>query len=68
LYTKEENPLRMATRHAGNTVSNVISGFLAAGILEHMDSIAGMHSWQSSIIFALPPFSFSPSGHPTRGP
>ncbi|EEU34501.1 uncharacterized protein NECHADRAFT_88337 [Fusarium vanettenii 77-13-4] len=36
-YTKEESPLRMAIWHAGNTISNIISGFLAAGILEHMD-------------------------------
>lgn len=36
----------MAIWHAGNTVSNIISGFLAAGILEHMDNTAGMHSWQ----------------------
>ncbi|RTE77210.1 hypothetical protein BHE90_008331 [Fusarium euwallaceae] len=36
-YTKEESPLRMAIWHAGNTISNIISGFLAAGILENMD-------------------------------
>lgn len=45
-YTKEESPLRMAIWHAGNTVSNIISGFLAAGVLEHMDETAGLHSWQ----------------------
>ncbi|KAM0743112.1 hypothetical protein ACQRIT_003289 [Beauveria bassiana] len=45
-YTKEESPLRMAIWHAGNTISNIISGFLAAGILEHMDNTAGLRSWQ----------------------
>lgn len=45
-YTKQESPLRMGIWHAGNIVSNIISGFLAAGILEHMDNIAGLHSWQ----------------------
>ncbi|KPI37082.1 putative transporter [Cyphellophora attinorum] len=45
-YTKQESPLRMAIWHAGNIVSNIISGFLAAGILEHMDNIANLHSWQ----------------------
>lgn len=45
-YTKEENPTRMAIWHAGNTMSNILSGFLAAGILEHMDGIAGLHAWR----------------------
>jgi sugar phosphate permease len=36
----------MGIWHAGNIISNVISGFLAAGILENMDDIAGLHSWQ----------------------
>jgi hypothetical protein len=38
-YTKEENPFRMAIWHAGNTVANILSGFLAAGILEHMENM-----------------------------
>jgi MFS family permease len=45
-YTKSENPMRMAIWHAGNTISNIISGFLAAGILHQMGGIAGMYSWQ----------------------
>ncbi|KAL6868743.1 hypothetical protein ACO1O0_000060 [Amphichorda felina] len=45
-YTKEESPIRMAVWHAGNTISNIISGFLAAGILENMDGVAGLHAWQ----------------------
>lgn len=45
-YTKAENPMRMAIWHAGNTISNIISGFLAAGILHHMGGIAGLYSWQ----------------------
>ena len=36
----------MAIWHAGNTISNIISGFLAAAILENMDNIAGLHAWQ----------------------
>lgn len=36
----------MAIWHAGNTISNIISGFLAAGILEHMDQVADLHAWQ----------------------
>ena len=38
--------MRMAIWHAGNTVANVLSGFLAAGILENMGGIAGLHAWQ----------------------
>lgn len=36
----------MAVWHAGNTISNIISGFLAAGILTTMDDILGLHAWQ----------------------
>lgn len=36
----------MAIWHAGNTISNIISGFLAAGILTTMDGIHGLHAWQ----------------------
>lgn len=68
-YTKEESPFRMAIWHAGNTISNIISGFLAAGILEHMDGVAGMHAWQwffliegiVSIIVAVISFFVLPS-------
>lgn len=45
-YTKEENPFRMAIWHAGNTMSNILSGFLAAGILTRMDNVGGLHAWQ----------------------
>ncbi|KAF2174006.1 hypothetical protein M409DRAFT_62190 [Zasmidium cellare ATCC 36951] len=45
-YMKEENPMRMAIWHAGNTISNIISGFLAAGILHNMGGMAGLYSWQ----------------------
>lgn len=45
-YTKEEAPLRMAVWHAGNIISNVCSGLLAAGILTNMDGIGGIHSWK----------------------
>lgn len=36
----------MAIWHAGNTISNIISGFLAAGILTTMGGVAGLYSWQ----------------------
>lgn len=45
-YTKEESPLRMGIWHAGNIISNVISGILAAGILTNMDNVASLHAWQ----------------------
>ncbi|KAH6680028.1 MFS transporter [Plectosphaerella plurivora] len=45
-YNKHESPMRMAIWHAGNTISNIISGFLAAAILTTMDNLAGLHSWQ----------------------
>lgn len=38
--------MRMAIWHAGNTMSNIISGFLAAGVLTNMDNILGLHAWQ----------------------
>ncbi|GKT60147.1 major facilitator superfamily transporter [Colletotrichum tofieldiae] len=45
-YNKRENPTRMAIWHAGNTISNIISGFLAAGILTTMGGVSGLYSWQ----------------------
>ncbi|KAF0328556.1 vitamin H transporter [Colletotrichum asianum] len=45
-YTKHESPLRMGIWHAGNTISQAISGLLAAGILQNMDDVAGMSAWQ----------------------
>ncbi|KAG4440832.1 hypothetical protein IFR05_003704 [Cadophora sp. M221] len=45
-YTKTESPLRMGIWHAGNIISNVISGLLAAAILTNMDGIANLHAWQ----------------------
>ncbi|KEF62002.1 uncharacterized protein A1O9_03574 [Exophiala aquamarina CBS 119918] len=67
-YNKEENPTRMAIWHAGNTISNIISGFLAAGILEHMDHVANLHAWQwffliegiASILVAVAAFFILP--------
>jgi hypothetical protein len=38
--------MRMAIWHAGNTISNILSGFLAAGILTNMDDVLGLHAWQ----------------------
>ncbi|OAK99401.1 MFS general substrate transporter [Phaeosphaeriaceae sp. SRC1lsM3a] len=68
-YTKEENPMRMAIWHAGNTMSNILSGFLAAGILTNMDHVLGLESWQwffiiegaASILVAIVAFFVLPS-------
>lgn len=38
--------MRMAIWHAGNTMSNILSGFLAAAILENMDNLLKLHAWQ----------------------
>lgn len=74
-YNKHESPLRMAIWHAGNTISNIISGFLAAGILTTMDNLAGLHSWQwffliegaASIVVAIVAFFVLPDWpHNTR--
>ncbi|KAH7304699.1 putative vitamin H transporter [Stachybotrys elegans] len=45
-YTKEESSFRMAIWHAGNIVSNVCSGLLAAAILTNMHNIGSLSSWQ----------------------
>ncbi|KAI1252871.1 hypothetical protein MGN70_005077 [Eutypa lata] len=74
-YTKEENPIRMAVWHAGNTISDILSGFLAAGILTNMGGVAGMRSWQwffliegaASITMALTAYFLLPDWpHNTR--
>jgi MFS family permease len=49
-YTKHESPLRMGIWHAGNIISNVISGLLAAAVLTNMDGLVGLHAWQWFII------------------
>lgn len=36
----------MGIWHAGNIVSNVFSGLLAAAVLTNMDGIQGLHAWQ----------------------
>lgn len=45
-YTKQESPLRMGIWHAGNTISQAISGLLAAGILTNMDGVANLPAWK----------------------
>ena len=45
-YTKHESPLRMGIWHAGNIVSNIISGLLAAGILTNMNGVASLAAWK----------------------
>ncbi|CCF46049.1 major facilitator superfamily transporter [Colletotrichum higginsianum] len=68
-YTKHESPLRMGIWHAGNTISQAISGLLAAGVLQNMDNIAGLAAWQwflllegiVSILVALVSFWFIPN-------
>jgi MFS family permease len=68
-YTKHESPLRMGIWHAGNIISNVFSGLLAAGILTNMDNIGGLHAWQwflllesiASILVAIAGFYYLPN-------
>lgn len=36
----------MGIWHAGNIISNVFSGLLAAAVLTNMDGISGLHAWQ----------------------
>ncbi|EXF82373.1 major facilitator superfamily transporter [Colletotrichum fioriniae PJ7] len=68
-YTKHESPLRMGIWHAGNTVSQAVSGLLAAGVLRNMNDIAGLSAWQwflllegvVSIIIGLASFWFIPN-------
>ncbi|GMF78090.1 unnamed protein product [Aspergillus oryzae] len=68
-YTKQESPLRMGIWHAGNIISNVFSGLLAAAILTNMDGIAKLRAWQwfillegiVSIIVAVTGFWFIPN-------
>jgi MFS family permease len=45
-YTKAESPLRMAVWHAGNIISNVISGLLAAAVLTNMEGTGGLAAWR----------------------
>ena len=67
--------MRMAIWHAGNTMSNILSGFLAAGILTNMDEVLGLHAWQwffiiegaASIVVAAAGYFLLPSWpHNTR--
>lgn len=67
--------MRMAIWHAGNTMSNILSGFLAAGILTNMDDVLGLHAWQwffiiegaASILVAAVAYILLPSWpHNTR--
>ncbi|KAK1621733.1 major facilitator superfamily domain-containing protein [Colletotrichum phormii] len=45
-YTKHESLLRMGTWHAGNTISQAVSGLLAAKVLRNMNGIAGLSPCQ----------------------
>ncbi|KAF5970216.1 hypothetical protein FBULB1_9808 [Fusarium bulbicola] len=64
-YTKHESPMRMGIWHAGNTISQALSGLLAAGILTNMEGVANLRAWKwflllegaVSILVALEPFA-----------
>lgn len=45
-YTKHESPLRMSIWHAGNTISQALSGLLAAGILSNMEGVGNIRAWK----------------------
>lgn len=59
----------MGIWHAGNIISNVFSGLLAAGILTNMENVAKLHAWQwflliegiASIIVAISGFWLLPN-------
>ncbi|GKU05121.1 unnamed protein product [Fusarium langsethiae] len=67
-YTKHESPLRMGIWHAGNTISQALSGLLAAGILTNMEGVADLRAWKwflliegaASILVAIVSFKFIP--------
>jgi hypothetical protein len=44
----------MSIWHAGNIISNVISGLLAAAVLTNMKQLAGLASWQVSYHGSVP--------------
>ncbi|EKJ77480.1 hypothetical protein NXS19_004628 [Fusarium pseudograminearum] len=68
-YTKHESPLRMGIWHAGNTISQALSGLLAAGILTNMEGVANLRAWKwflllegaASILVAIASFKFIPN-------
>ncbi|CAJ0538575.1 Ff.00g066200.m01.CDS01 [Fusarium sp. VM40] len=68
-YTKHESPLRMGVWHAGNTISQALSGLLAAGILTNMEGVADLRAWKwflllegaVSILVAIVSFWFIPN-------
>lgn len=68
-YTKHESPLRMGIWHAGNTISQALSGLLAAGILTNMEGVANLRAWKwflllegaASILVAIASFWFIPN-------
>ena len=68
-YTKHESPLRMGIWHAGNTISQALSGLLAAGILTNMEGVADLRAWKwflllegiVSILVAAVSFWFIPN-------
>jgi MFS family permease len=68
-YTKHESPMRMGIWHAGNTISQALSGLLAAAILGNMEGIGGLRAWKwflliegaASILVALASFWFIPN-------
>ncbi|KLP09785.1 Uncharacterized protein LW94_4825 [Fusarium fujikuroi] len=68
-YTKHESPMRMGIWHAGNTISQALSGLLAAGILTNMEGVANLRAWKwflllegaVSILVALVSFWFIPN-------
>ncbi|KAI0206138.1 major facilitator superfamily transporter [Astrocystis sublimbata] len=65
-YTRAENPLRMRIWYAGNIVSTVVSGLLAAGNLQ---GVGGLASWRwffllegaASVVVGAAAFFFIPN-------
>ncbi|KAL5933549.1 hypothetical protein ACKVV7_005485 [Pyricularia oryzae] len=74
-YTKSESPLRMGIWHAGNVISNVISGLLAAAVLQNMGGLGGLAAWRwflllegaVSLVVCFASFWFIPNFPSTTG-
>lgn len=59
-YTKNESPLRMSIWHAGNTISQALSGLLAAGILDNMEGVANIRAWKWFLLLEGRPWLIFP--------
>lgn len=45
-YARSELPPRIAFLYVGNTLSNCFGGLIAAGVLDRMEGVSGLHTWR----------------------